>query len=314
MNRRGVLKSVAATFAGAGLIDAGDRASGVRGNKPSASRTKRQSMPFIETSDGVALFYRDWGRGRPIVFLAPWTLHSDWWEYQMAYSVGEGFRCIAYDRRGHGRSVETSDGYEFDTLANDLNALIERLELRDVTLVGQSMGSGEVVRYLSRHGSGRVGRVVLIAPVTPFLLKTADNPDGVDGSNFEKVRQALCTDRPNVITTFAPTFFGAPKNPVSAEIMQWWADMALQCSLKVTLDLNHAFTETDFRADLRTIKLPVLIIHGDNDASTPIEITGRKTANLIAGSQLKVYEGAAHGLNITHMDRFNRDLVAFIKN
>ena len=314
MRRRSLLTSIATLAAGTGLVGAG-KASGLsRELVPTPAGEKSRAKQFIEAADGTNLFFRDWGTGRPVVFLAPWALHSDWWEYQMAFLADQGLRCIGFDRRGHGRSVEPCRGYDFNTLADDLAGLIEQLDLREVTLVGQSMGGGEVVRYLSRHGSGRIGRVVLIAPVTPFLLKTEDNPDGVDGSNFERVRQALSKDRPNVIATFTPAFFGAPKNPVSAEMMQWLTAMALQCSLKVTLALNHAFTETDFRADLRRITLPVLIIQGDNDVATPIEITGRKTANLITGSQLKVYEGAAHGLNITHMERLNHDLLAFAKN
>lgn len=314
MRRRGSLRSVAAITAGAGLVWARTANGQSSGSLQTAAGKKPQAKQFIETADGTNLFFRDWGTGKPVVFLAPWALHSDWWEYQMAFLAGQGLRCIGFDRRGHGRSGEPCCGYDFNTLADDLAGLIEQLDLRDVTLVGQSMGGGEVVRYLSRHGSGRIGRVVLIAPVTPFLLKTEDNPDGVDGSNFERVRQALRKDRPNVIAAFAPAFFGVPKNPVSSEMMQWLTAMALQCSLKVTLDLNHAFTETDFRADLRTITLPVLIIQGDNDVGTPIEITGRKTANLITSSQLKVYEGAAHGLNITHMERLNQDLLAFTKS
>lgn len=311
MRRRSLLKSIATIVAGTGLVG---KAHGLGREWPLIpAGEKPRAKQFIEAADGTNLFFRDWGTGRPLVFAAPWALNSAWWEYQMADLAGRGLRCVAYDRRGHGHSGEPGHGYEFDTLADDLAAVVEQLDLRDITLVGQSMGAGEVVRYLSRHGSSAIGRVVLIAPVTPFLLKTEDNPDGVDGSNFERVRQALSKDRPNVIAAFAPAFFGAPKNPVSAEMMQWLTSMALQCSLRVTLDLNHALTETDFRADLRTITLPVLIIQGDNDVGTPIKITGRKTANLITGSQLKVYEGAAHGLNITHMDRLNHDLLAFIK-
>ncbi len=268
-------------------------------------------MPFIETNDGVGLFCRDWGKGRAIVFLAPWGLHSDWWEYQMAYLAGRGMRCIGYDRRGHGRSVEPSGGYEFDTLADDLNAVIERLGLGDVMLVGQSMGCGEIVRYLSRHGTRRIARMVMVAPITPLILKTADNPDGIDSGYLEKVREALSRDRPHVIASAAPAFFGAPKNPVSAEMMEWWTEMLLQCSLKVLLELQRMFTETDFRSELRGISVPTVIIHGDSDTSTPIDLTGRRTAGLIPGSQLKVYAGAAHRLPITHMERLNRDLLAF---
>jgi pimeloyl-ACP methyl ester carboxylesterase len=230
----------------------------------------------------------------------------------MAYLAAQGVRCIAYDRRGHGRSAEPPAGYEFDTLSDDLNAVLEQLDLQGVTLIGQSLGCGEIVRYLSRHGSRRVARVVMIAPITPLILKTADNPDGIDGANLEKVREALSTDRAHAIAGATPAYFGA-KNLVSAEMMDWFVKMLLQCSLRVLLDLQRVLTQTDFRHELPSISLPTLIIHGDNDASTPVNLTGRKTAGLIRGSQLKVYEGAAHGLAITHMHRLNRDLMEFIK-
>jgi len=311
MDRRGVLKSVVSAVAGAGLIATADRASLAQEKKARASRTQGQSSPFVETNDGVRLFCRDWGTGRPIVFLAPWGLHSDWWEYQMAHLSAQGLRCIAYDRRGHGRSMEPAAGYEFDTLADDLNTVIERLDLQGVTLVAQSMACGEVVRYLSRHGTRNIARIVLVATITPLFLKSPDNPHGTDGSSLEKAREALSTDRPHAIAGAAPAFFGAPKNAVSAEMMEWWTEMLLQCSLRVLLDLHRVFTVTDFRPELRTISVPTLIIHGDIDTSTPIDLTGRKTASMIPGSQFKVYEGAAHGLPITHMDRLNRDLLAF---
>jgi non-heme chloroperoxidase len=192
--------------------------------------------------------------------------------------------------------------------------VIERLDLRQTTLVGQSIGCGEVVRYLSRHGATRVERIVLIGTVTPFFLKTGDNPDGLDAAYFERVRSALRSDRPNAIAGYAPVFFGAPKNAISSEMIRWYTDMILRCSLRVMLDVQHAFSETDFRSDVRAVNVPTLIIHGDNDVGTPIEITGRKTAALISGSQFKLYEGAAHGLNITHAERLNQDLLAFIRS
>jgi pimeloyl-ACP methyl ester carboxylesterase len=314
MDRRSVLKSVVSAVAGAGLVATARDAAQSEETKTVGARAKVCSAPFVETTDGVSLFYRDWGTGRPIVFAAPWALHSDWWEHQMAFLAGQGLRCIGLDRRGHGRSAEPGRGYDFDTLADDLQTLIEQLDLREVTFVSQSMGCGEVVRYLSRHGAtGRVARIVLVAPITPFVLKTADNPEGTDATYLRKVREALCADRPHVIAGAAPAFFGAPKNPVSDEMMQWWIRMLLQCSLRVMLDLQRMFTETDFRAELRAIRVPTLIVHGDNDTSTPLETTGRKTAALIQGSELKVYEDAAHGLPVTHADRLNRDLLAFVK-
>ena len=232
----------------------------------------------------------------------------------MAYLVGQGIRCIGYDRRGHGRSVEPSGGYEYDTLADDLNDVIERLDLHGVTLVGHSIGCGEVVRYLSRHGAGRIARIAMVAPNTPLVLKTADNPDGVDRRLLEDVRARLSKDRPHAIAAAAPSFFNSRRNSVSAEMMQWWTDMMLKCSLRVLLDLHRMFTETDFRSELSQISLPTVIIHGDSDTSAPIDRTGRKTASLISGSQLKVYEDAAHGLPITHMERLNQDLLAFAKS
>jgi len=302
------------TVGGAGLIAASGGAVVAEEQTSRVSPTKGRPIGFIESHDGVGLFYRDWGTGSPLVFLAPWGMDSDWWEYQMAYLVGQGLRCIVYDRREHGRSVEPSSGYEFDTLADDLNEVIERLDLHGVTLVGHSMGCMEVVRYLSRHGAGRIARIAMVAPNTPLIVKTADNPDGVDRRVLDGTLARLSKDRQYVIATAASAFFGAPINSVSAEMMQWWTNMVLKCSLRVLLDLHRMFTETDFRSELSKISLPTVIIHGDSDTSAPIDRTGRKTARLISGSQLKVYEDAAHGLPITHMDRLNQDLLAFARS
>jgi pimeloyl-ACP methyl ester carboxylesterase len=300
--------------AGAGLILADPAAPSARSSDTlSSSSPPRRKTPFIDARDGTSLFYRDWGTGKPAVFVAPWALNSDWWEYQMTHLADRGVRALAYDRRGHGRSGQPAFGYDFDALADDLAAVIEGLDLRDVTLVGHSMGAGEVVRYLSRHHARRVARIVLVAPIGPLTLRTADNPDGVERSDLEKSRASLGKDRPGNIAKAAAAFFGAEKNSVSPAMLEWWTSMILhQCSLKVMLDLHRVFTETDFRPDLRTITVPTLIIHGDSDTSTPLDFTGRRMAALIRGSQLKVYEGAAHGLPITHMDALNRDLLAFI--
>lgn len=315
MHRRSLLKSIATIAASTGLVTA-SRANGrSNGSLPTPAGKKPQAKQFIEAADGTNLFFRDWGTGRPLVFLAPWGLNSAWWEYQMTDLAGRGLRCVGYDRRGHGRSGDPSHGYEFDTLADDLAAVIEQLDVHDITLVGQSLGCGEVVRYLSRHGSNRVGRVVLVSTITPFVLKTDDNPEGADRAALEYVRKVLSKDRPNPIAAAAPGFFGTPKNHVSQEIMDWWVRMMVDgCSLKTMLDLQRMFTETDFRPELRRISVPTLLIHGDNDTSTPIETTARKTGPLIPGSQLKVYEGAAHGLPITHADQLNADLLTFAKS
>jgi non-heme chloroperoxidase len=268
----------------------------------------------LQVGDGTALFHKDWGTGPPVVFAAPWGLHADWWDYQMAHLAGRGLRCVAYDRRGHGRSAEPVSGYDLDTLADDLASVIDGLDLRDVTLVGHSMGAGEVVRYLARHGARRVARVVLIAPITPFTLRTPDNPDGVAAADLDKGRVALAVDRPHRLAAAAPAFFGVPGNDVSQATMDWWTQMLLDCSLKVLLDLHRAFTETDFRPDLRAIACPTLVLHGDRDTSTPIDFTSRRTVGLIAGSRLEVYQGAAHGLPITHADRLSADLLRFARS
>jgi pimeloyl-ACP methyl ester carboxylesterase len=312
MERRGLLKRLGGVAGGAVLLREGDLlAASEHGRTP---RAQARRSTFVEAGDGTPLFFRDCGRGRPIVFAAPWALHSSWWEYQTAALAGDGLRCVSYDRRGHGRSGWPAEGYEFDTLADDLAALIGRLDLRAITLVAHSMGAGEAVRYLTRHGAGRVARLVLVAPIGPVTLKTADNPDGVDRSVLEKGRQALSLDRPGQIAAAAAAFFGAPKNTVSAAMFDWWTRMIVHdCSLKVMLDLHRVFTETDFRPELRTIGVPTVIIHGDADVSTPLDRTGRPTAALVKGSELRVYEGAAHGLPITHMERLNRDLAALAR-
>jgi non-heme chloroperoxidase len=322
MFRREMLKTVAAWLAGAGLLEgAGQRPpergshSPERNGVSGARRATGVRTPFIEASDGARLFYRDWGTStdRPIVFLAPWAMTCDWFEYQMTPLASQGLRCIGYDRRGHGRSDEPGRGYDFETLTADVAMLLERLDLHDVTLVGHSMGAGEVVRYLALHGHARIARIVLIATITPFALKTPDNPEGGERSVMEVGRQRLAHDRPGQIAQAAPAFFGTDVNTIAPAMLQWWVNMLLeQCSLKVMIDLHRMFTETDFRPDLRKITVPTLLIHGDHDTSCKLE-NSRRTAPLIAGSRLIVYENAAHALPVTHIDRLNADLLAFAK-
>jgi pimeloyl-ACP methyl ester carboxylesterase len=267
-------------------------------------------MPFIETRDGTRLFYKDWGTGPATVFVHSWALRSDMWDYQMTYLTARGIRCIAYDQRGHGRSDQPGHGYEYDTLADDLEAALDHLDLRDVTLVGHSMGGAEIVRYLSRHGAGRIARFVLIAPMTPFILKTADNPDGVDRSIFDYVRAVQCEDFPRWAADNALTFFVPETSP---ELVAWGLRMFLQTPLKVAIDCSYAIQETDLRAEMAGITAPSLIIHGDADLTAPIDFTGRRSAHLLPNSRLIVYEGARHGLMFTHIERLNRDLLAFIE-
>jgi non-heme chloroperoxidase len=266
---------------------------------------------FVRTADGVNLFYRDWGRGEPVVFLAGWSLPSDSWNYQMLALSEQGLRCAAFDRRGHGRSSDPGRGYDFDTLADDLAAVLDVLDLRGVTLVGHSMASGEIVRYLTRHGGDRVARIALVGATTPLLHRTADNPDGIDASYFESFRRdELMRDFPKWFEDNFPPFVTPETTP---QIRDWLRGMVLWTSGKALLDTNRAVTTADFREELPKIAVPTLVIHGDRDVSAPLDITGRRTADLMPSAKLRVYEGAPHGLFVTHIDRLNRDLLDFAR-
>jgi non-heme chloroperoxidase len=304
MYRRQVLKSVGTVAAGVGV-----RAIGIPAAATETSAVESVPLRPIVTRDGTSLFYKDWGAGRPVVFVSSWGLNADMWAYQMVALSGAEVRCIAFDRRGHGRSSDPGRGYDYDTLADDLATVIEQLELSEITLIGYSMGAGEIVRYLSRHGPSRVARVVLLAPSTPFLLKTVDNPDGVDKTVFDQMRGMWRKDFPKWLFDNARPFF-VPAT--SNEMIQWVGGMPLQSSLKALIDLNVQVTETDFRGELRHVTLPTFIIYGDRDLSAPLSLTGQKTAQLIEGSRLTVYEGAPHGLMFTHMERLNADLLTFV--
>ena len=271
---------------------------------------------FIETRDRVSLFYKDWGTGNPVVFVPGWALGADMWEYQMPSLAGKCFRCVAYDKRGCGRSSQPWGGYDFDIFADDLAMLIEQLDLREVTLVGHSMGCGDITRYLSRHGADRVARAAFVAPTTPFILKTADNPEGLEKSVFDNIVAELGRDRPRFLAASATAFFGTggPNSPVSQEMIRWAVGLFFQASPKAMTDMIRAMSETDLRKDMDAFTVPTLIIHGDADQGAPIDLTGRRIAQAIAGSQLKVYQGAAHGLFITEKDRLNADLLAFIQS
>ena len=271
-------------------------------------------MAFLKSADGTSLFYKDWGSGPPVVFIHGWPVNADMWEYQMAPLARRGLRTIAYDRRGFGRSDQPGGGYDYDVLTDDLAALLETLDLHGVTLVGFSMGGGEVARYLWRHGSARIARVALVSAVTPFLLKTADNPDGVDRSVFDQMIEQLVVDRPHFLASFGKAFYGAGllSSPVSAEFLQWSGNLALQASPLATLDCVRLFSETDFRADLASFDKPTLVIHGTSDATVPSEVSGRRAAAMIVGSRLIEYQGAPHGLFYTERDRLNADLLSFI--
>jgi non-heme chloroperoxidase len=301
MDRRSVVKSAAVAGAGAVMMAGGGEAVGVRPANSAASSAAPQGGSFVETRDGASLFYNDWGTGKPVVFSHAWGLNADIWEYQLTELTDQGLRCIAYDRRGHGRSSDPGRGYDYDTLSDDLAAIIERLDLNEVTLVGFSMGSGEVARYLSRHGSGRIARVVLVSAVAP-------KPDG---RLFPGFVAALKQDRPAFFASGVPLFIGG-ESTVSAAMSQWVLTQFLRASPKAVIECMRAISASDLRADFGAFKLPTLVIHGGGDQVNPLDKTAKLTAAAIPGAELRVYANAPHGLVITHRDRFTKDLLAFI--
>ena len=307
MHRRDLLRSAGAAIGGAALLSAD---SAIADQRTRASQTSaRIAGPFIETRDGTQLFYRDWGSGEPLVFMSGWALTSDCWGYQTA-PLSESTRCIAYDRRGHGRSSDPGRGFDCDTLADDLAAVLDALDLNNVTLVAHSMAGGEAVRYLSRHGSQRIARIALVAATLPFMTKTADNPDGIDPAVFENGRRnVLLRDFPQALRDNMRPFGVAE---TSDAMLEWVAGLMLRCSMKALVECNRALTSTDFRPHLAKLDVPTLIVHGDKDVSAPLAITGRKTAALLPHATVKIYEGAPHGLFLTHAERLNKDLLEFV--
>ena len=271
-------------------------------------------MPFIKTQDDTQLYYKDWGTGRPVVLIHGWPLDTDMWEFQMLALAEAGFRVIGYDRRGFGRSDQPWSGYTYDTLADDLKAVLDALELQDVALIGFSMGGGEIARYMSRHGGARVTRTVLVSCVTPFMLQTDEHPDGAPASVFDGMKEGLREDRAKFLAGFSKGFFGVTMltSPASTELIQWMGNVALLASPKATIDCVTAFGTTDFRPDMPHFKVPTLIIHGGADQTVPPEISGKVAARMIAGATLEIYDGAPHALPLTHADRLNKGLLAFL--
>lgn len=277
-------------------------------------------MGYIKTSADLAgeeinLFYQDWGTGQPVVFIHGWPLSHEMWEYQLVELPKYGFRCIAYDRRGFGKSDKPWSGYDYDTLASDLNSLLEKLDLNHVTLVGFSMGGGEVVRYISKYGTSRIAKAILISSVAPYLLKTDDNPDGVDKEAFDGFVKNIEDDRPEFLNTFGKQFYGVNliSKPVSKSILEWNQMLALQGSPQATTACIRSFSETDFRSEMHALNaIPTLIIHGSSDSTVPIEPTGNQAADLVPNAQYIVYDGAPHGLFYTEKGKLNTDLLQFI--
>ena len=272
-------------------------------------------MPYVTTRDGAEIYYKDWGSGPAIFFSHGWPLSADMWEQQMMYFASHGFRTIAHDRRGFGRSSQPWTGYDYDTFADDIALVLETLDVHDVTMVGFSMGGGDVARYIARTHGRRVAKAVLTSAVTPFFMRTADHPEGVDKAVFDWIRDGLIKDRPDFLDKFNALFYGTNQHPgaVSAGILAQTLQIALAGSIKATYDCVAAFSETDFRPDMKAFTMPTLVIHGDADQVVPFEATGKLAHAMIPGSELKLYSGAPHALVVTHKDRYNADLLAFCR-
>lgn len=272
-------------------------------------------MPRITIQDGTQIYLKDWGNGQPVFFSHGWPLSADAWEDQMMFLASRGYRCLAHDRRGHGRSGQPWHGNTMDTYADDLAAIVEALDLRDVIHVGHSMGGGEVARYIGRCGTKRVAKAVLISAVVPLMLKTPANPKGLPIEAFDKIRAAVQSDRSQFFKDLSESFYGAnrPESKVSQGLRDSFWMQSMQCGLKAAYDCIEAFSETDFTDDLKKFDIPTLILHGDEDQIVPFEDTSLLASKLIKNATLKVIAGAPHGLCSTHKDQINAELLAFIQ-
>ena len=273
-------------------------------------------MNTITAKDGTQIYYKDWGRGPVVTFSHGWPLCADMWDAQMLFLAQHGFRVVAHDRRGHGRSGQASSGNDMDGYADDLAAVIETLGLRNVTLVGHSTGGGEVTRYIGRHGTERVIKAVLIAAVPPGLLKTDANPGGLPLELFDGLRAGLMADRSQFYKEFAIPFYGAnrPGARVSQGVLDSFWSWSMQSGLKNAYESVKAFSETDFVDDLKRFNVPTLVIHGEDDQIVPVDNTSRRTVKLVDGAQSIYYPGAPHGLAATHRDQLNADLLKFLRS
>lgn len=273
-------------------------------------------MGTIKTSDGTQIHYKDWGTGQPVVFSHGWPLSADSWESQMVFLASNDYRCIAHDRRGHGRSSQPWNGNDMNTYADDLSELIETLDLKGAVLIGFSAGGGEVARYVGRHGTKRLAKAALISAVPPLMLKTAANPGGLPMEKFDAIRQGSIADRSQMYRDLASgPFFGAnrPGSKVSQGMIDAFWLQGMQAGHKNTLDCIKAFSETDFTEDLKKFDVPTLIVHGDDDQIVPIGASAHRSSELVRSATLKVYAGAPHGLAYTHKDKLNADLLAFLR-
>ena len=283
---------------------------------PLLNEQAQERIDRIRTSDGAEIYYKDWGSGRPVVFSHGWPLNADAWDSQMIFLADRGYRVIAHDRRGHGRSTQTWNGNDMDTYANDLAALVEALDLRDATLIGHSTGGGEVARYLGRHGSKRVAGAVLISAVPPLMLQTPTNPGGLPMKVFDDLRAAVLADRSQFWKDLSIPFFGYNKpgaKPSEGIRESFWLQ-GMQSSIKASYDCIKAFSETDFTEDLKKIDVPTLILHGDADQIVPIGAAALLSSKLVKNATLKVYPGAPHGMPATLADKVNADILEFLNS
>jgi len=278
-------------------------------------------MNYIEsnkdaTGTPVRIYYNDYGTGDPVILIHGWPLSNEMWEYQINNLVNSGHRVIAYDRRGFGKSSKPWDGYDYDTMTDDLRALIDQLKLENITLIGFSMGGGEVVRYFSKHGGKGVTKVVLISSITPYMLKTESNPDGVPQEMFDEMGKNMTEDRIGFLEDFGKTFFGVSMSskPLSKQLLEYYRMLCSVASPRATQECAKAFATSDFREEMHTINVPTLIIHGDEDKTVPITPTGKESTKLIPDNVMLIYQGAPHGLFYTERKKLNKDLITFLTN
>jgi len=277
---------------------------------------KIKTMSKIIVKDGTEIYYKDWGTGQPIFFHHGWPLSGDDWDAQMMFFLDRGFRVIAYDRRGHGRSSQTSDGHDMDTYAADVAELTQALDLKDAIHIGHSTGGGEVIRYVAKHGKDRVAKAVLISVVTPIMAQTENNPDGIPLSVFDEIREGTATHRPQYFQDFTLPFYGFNREgaKVSQGIRDNWWRQGMMGGIKAHVDCIKAFSETDFTEDLKSVDIPVLVLHGEDDQIVPLAITAAKAVKLLKNGKLITYPGFPHGMPTTESATINADLLAFIQS
>jgi len=315
-SRRAALVGTAAAAAALAIPKQSNAATPARANVSPASNQGAPAMSYITMKDGTTIYYKDWGKGQPVVFSHGWPLSSDAWEAQMFFLASNGYRCIAHDRRGHGRSSQPWNGNEMDTYADDLAQVLDALDLKEAVLVGHSTGGGEVARYIGRHGTRRVAKAVLMGAVPPIMLKTPNNLGGLPIEVFDGFRKAYLEDRAQFFLNVASgPFFGynRPGAKVSQGIINTWWLQGMMCGHKNGYDCIKAFSETDFTEDLKKFDVPTLIVHGDDDQIVPIGASALLSAKLVKNSTLKIYPGGSHSLGDTSKDQLNADLLDFIR-